>query len=84
MSTFGGFGAATSSHATIGPNDHSVPQPGSDGVSSLCWSPTANHLVSSNWDNGVRCYEVVEQAGQIMANPKAQGTKKSSNRKSLR
>jgi mRNA export factor len=58
------------------PNDHNVAQPGNDGVSSLTWSPAANILVSSNWDNGVRCWEVQEQSGQIMATPKAQGARK--------
>jgi hypothetical protein len=30
-------------------------------------------LLSSNWDGGVRCWEVQEQGGQIRAMPKAQG-----------
>ena len=59
--------------ASIAPNDCSIPQPGTDGISSLNWSPVANYLVSSNWDGGVRCWEVQEQGGQIRAIPKAQG-----------
>ena len=54
-------------------NDHCVPSAGNDGVSSLVWSPTANHLVSSNWDGGVRCWEVQESGQQVRALPKAQG-----------
>jgi mRNA export factor len=78
MSFGGAFGSAGASSnnnrpASIAPNDHNVTQPGSDGTSSLNWSPAANVLVSSSWDNGVRCWEVQEQAGQIMAAPKAQG-----------
>ena len=50
-----------------------VPSSGNDGISSLCWSPIANFLVSTNWDGGVRCWEVQEQGGRVMAQPKAQG-----------
>lgn len=53
--------------------DYSVPQAGNDGISSLTWSPTANILVSSNWDGGVRCWEVQEQNQQVQATPRAQG-----------
>jgi mRNA export factor len=61
---------------TLDPNDCSVPMSaGSDGISSLSWSPTANILVSSNWDGTVSCWEVQEQGGQVRANPKAQGKK---------
>jgi len=75
MATFGAPQQATASNrpATIGPNDHMVAQAGNDGVSSLVWSPTANILVSGNWDSGIRCWEVQEQGGRVMATPKAQG-----------
>ena len=53
--------------------DYSVPQAGGDGISSVIWSPTSNILVSTNWDGGVRCWEVQESVGQIQALPKAQG-----------
>ncbi len=53
--------------------DYSVPQAGNDGIASLCWSPTQNILISTNWDGGVRCWEVQEQVGQVQAVPKAQG-----------
>lgn len=52
--------------------DYSVPHAGNDGISSLSWSPNANILISTNWDGGVRCWEVQEQGGQIQALPKAQ------------
>ncbi len=50
-----------------------MPQAGGDGISSVTWSPTSNILISTNWDGGVRCWEVQEQVGQIHAVPKAQG-----------
>jgi mRNA export factor len=78
MSSFGmASPVQTTRPSSIAPNDHSVPQPGNDGVSTLTWSPTANILVSGNWDSGIRCWEVQvqDQTGQIMATPKAQGTR---------
>lgn len=72
MSTFGSPPGSGNRPASIAPNDCNVPQAGNDGISSLTWSPTANFLVSSNWDSGVRCWEVAEQGGMIQANPKAQ------------
>lgn len=57
---------------SIDPSDCNVPSPGADGISSLSWSPTANYLVSTNWDAGVRCWEVQEQGGQVQSNPMAQ------------
>ena len=75
MATFGQApGTGSTKQASIAPTDCNVPQAGNDGISSLSWSPTANILVSGNWDSGVRCWEVAEPAGgQIQANPKAQG-----------
>ena len=67
-----GFGAAAGRPNAIAPNDCNVPQAGNDGISSLIWSPSANFLVSSNWDSGVRCWQVEEQGGQVRAVPKAQ------------
>ncbi|CAB9521414.1 Nucleoporin GLE2 [Seminavis robusta] len=69
MSTFGSSGTAQAS--SIAPNDCNVAQAGDDGVSSLIWSPTQNILASTNWDSGVRVWEVAEQNGQVQANPKA-------------
>lgn len=77
------FGATTPSTGTtkalqpsIAPNDCNVPQPGNDGISSLCWSPSANILVSGNWDGGVRCWEIQDNGTQLNAVPKAQGAYK--------
>jgi mRNA export factor len=66
---FGGYSSTATPAARV---DYSVPQAGGDGISSLAWSPNANILVSTNWDGGVRCWEVQEQAGQVQAVPKAQ------------
>lgn len=71
MSTFGAPPMGNPNALT--PNDCCVPQPGNDGITSLEWSPTANILVSGNWDGGVRCWQVQEQGGQIQATPAAQG-----------
>ena len=61
---------------SIAPNDCNVPQAGTDGISSLNWSPTANFLVSSNWDSGVRVWEVQANPqnvnAPVAAQPKAQ------------
>ena len=78
MSAFGSpsGSVSNSSPSNVGasPNDHNIgPSAGSDGISSLVWSPVSNLLVSTNWDGGVRCWEVQEQAGQIRSIPKAQG-----------
>ena len=48
-----------------------VSQPPTDGVSSLSWSPRANLLVATSWDNQVRCWDV-QQNGQAI--PKASQT----------
>jgi hypothetical protein len=71
--TMSAFGTATGAQPSIAPTDCNVAQAGNDGISSLRWSPNANILVSSNWDGGLRCWEVQEQGGQIRALPKAQG-----------
>jgi mRNA export factor len=71
MSTFGAPPAGNPNALT--PSDCCVPQPGNDGISCLKWSPTANILVSGNWDGGLRCWQVQEQGGQIQAMPAAQG-----------
>ncbi|GKY91140.1 hypothetical protein MPSEU_000086800 [Mayamaea pseudoterrestris] len=77
MSTFGtAFGSAASPARGIGPNDHLVANAGTDATSSLSWSPAANILVSSSWDNSVRVWEVQTQniapgQTQVMATAKA-------------
>jgi len=74
MSTFGSPSSTltTGTNQSAAPNDHQVQSSGADGVSSVTWSPTSNILVSTNWDSGVRCWEVQEQNGQVRALPKAQ------------
>ncbi|GKY92485.1 hypothetical protein MPSEU_000218900 [Mayamaea pseudoterrestris] len=77
MSTFGStFGSAATPARGIGPNDHLVANAGTDATSSLSWSPTANLLVSSSWDNSVRVWEVQTQnvapgQTQVLATAKA-------------
>ncbi|CAJ1950580.1 unnamed protein product [Cylindrotheca closterium] len=63
--------ATVSRAASIDPRDCKVPQVGDDGISSLAWSPTHNYLASSNWDGGVRLWQVEEQATQVRATPQA-------------
>ncbi|KAL7479286.1 hypothetical protein ACHAW6_005024 [Cyclotella cf. meneghiniana] len=60
-------------NVSIAPTDHCVAQAGNDGISSVIWSPTANHLVSTNWNGDVSCWEVQESEGHILAMPKAKG-----------
>ncbi|KAL9685384.1 hypothetical protein QQ045_022834 [Rhodiola kirilowii] len=48
-----------------------VTQPPSDSVSSLCFSPKANFLVATSWDNQVRCWEVVKNGTNVSTVPKA-------------
>jgi WD40 repeat protein len=73
-STMSAFGSPQQQQSSIAPEDCNIPQPGGDGISSLCWSPTANYLVSSNWDGGVRCWEVADQGGRVQAQAKAMST----------
>lgn len=68
------FGSPPNVSTATTANDHNIgASSGNDGISSLIWSPVSNHLVSTNWDGGVRCWEVQEQGGQIRSMPKAQG-----------
>ncbi len=41
-STMSAFGSPQQQQSSIAPEDCNIPQPGGDGISSLCWSPTAN------------------------------------------
>jgi len=45
--------------------DMEVPQPPSDSISAIAWSPTADYLAVSSWDNQVRIYEVGQTANAI-------------------
>ncbi|KAF3675215.1 Protein RAE1 [Capsicum annuum] len=48
-----------------------VQQPPADSVTSLCFSPKANLLVATSWDNQVRCWEVMGSGTNIGTVPKA-------------
>ncbi|XP_061363268.1 protein RAE1-like isoform X2 [Gastrolobium bilobum] len=48
-----------------------VNQPPTDSVSSLSFSPKANLLVATSWDNQVRCWEVARNGINIATVPKA-------------
>ncbi|KAK8645822.1 hypothetical protein V6N13_119633 [Hibiscus sabdariffa] len=67
MSTFGA--AAASNH---NPNkSFEVAQPPSDSVSSLAFSPKANFLIATSWDNQVRCWEISRNGTAVASAPKA-------------
>ncbi|BBN12217.1 mRNA export factor [Marchantia polymorpha subsp. ruderalis] len=62
------FGTITST-APHNPNkSFEVVQPPTDGISSLTFSPKANYLVATSWDNQVRCWEIQPNGGSV---PKA-------------
>ncbi|XP_039158990.1 protein RAE1 [Eucalyptus grandis] len=64
------FGAARAGNHN--PNKSSeVIQPPSDSVSSLSFSPRANHLVATSWDNQVRCWELTKNGASVTSVPKA-------------
>ncbi|MED6133938.1 Poly(A)+ RNA export protein rae1 [Stylosanthes scabra] len=48
-----------------------VNQPPTDSVSSLSFSPKANFLVATSWDNQVRCWEVARNGVNVGTVPKA-------------
>ncbi|CAG8619893.1 14008_t:CDS:2 [Gigaspora margarita] len=48
---------------TVTPKDYEVPQPPNDGISDMKFSPVADYLAVSSWDNNVRIYEVNATAG---------------------
>jgi len=64
--TFGTINTATSPH---NPNkSFEIIQPPNDSISSLSFSPKANYLVATSWDNQVRCWEVLQTGASL---PKA-------------
>lgn len=75
MATFGGgFGASPVANAAPNTNhnpnkDMEVVSPPEDSVSSLNFSPKANFLVATSWDNKVRCWEI---ASNGTSTPKAE------------
>ncbi|KAF9688902.1 hypothetical protein SADUNF_Sadunf01G0036100 [Salix dunnii] len=67
MSAFGAGGTANTN-----PNKSiEVLQPPSDSVSSLSFSPKANFLVATSWDNQVRCWEITRNGTAVGSVPKA-------------
>lgn len=57
-STFGGFGAASATTQSTN-KDIEVAQPPSDTISCIRFSPTANFLVASSWDNNVGFFNYI-------------------------
>ncbi|XP_024924048.1 protein RAE1 [Ziziphus jujuba] len=47
-----------------------VAQPPNDSVSSLAFSPKANYLVATSWDNQVRCWEIMLNGRFLQSTPK--------------
>jgi hypothetical protein len=61
------FGSQAAAAANINPNkDVQVTPALSDGISSLSFSPRANVLIATSWDNNVYCWEVAAN-GQTTA-----------------
>lgn len=61
------FGAAAAKPPALNPNnDIQISPPLADGISSLSFSPRANILVATSWDNNAYCWEIT-QAGQANA-----------------
>ncbi|CAN1121454.1 Protein RAE1 [Linum perenne] len=67
MATFG----ATSATNTNPNKSFEVIQPPTDSVSSLSFSPKANYLVATSWDNQVRCWEITRNASTATSAAKA-------------
>ncbi|KAL6842622.1 hypothetical protein ACP4OV_027466 [Aristida adscensionis] len=58
------FNAGAAAAANQNPNKSFEVSPApADSVSSLSFSPKANHLVATSWDNQVRCWEVLPGGG---------------------
>ncbi|KAH9715617.1 protein RAE1 [Citrus sinensis] len=68
MATFGAAAVATNQNPN---NSIEVSQPPNDSVSSLCFSPKANILVATSWDNQVRCWEISHSGTAVASVPKA-------------
>ncbi|KAL2349086.1 hypothetical protein Fmac_003086 [Flemingia macrophylla] len=63
---------ATFGAANTNPNkSYEVAQPPSDSISSLSFSPKANFLVATSWDNQVRCWEITRNGTVVNSTPKA-------------
>ena len=65
---FGSSLASTTSNYNAN-KDVEVSSPPPDSISSLSFSPVANYLIATSWDNQVRCYEIQangQSAGKAM------------------
>jgi mRNA export factor len=61
----------TTSPATA---DAILPADAQDTISSVSWSPTANHLAAASWDGSVRVYDVAQNGtARGLATLKADG-----------
>jgi WD40 repeat protein len=56
--SFGSSGLAVPTANYNANKDFEVASPPSDSISSLSFSPVANYLIATSWDNQVRCYEI--------------------------
>ncbi|GFP98673.1 protein rae1 [Phtheirospermum japonicum] len=64
--------AFSNTATNVNPNRSTeVVSPPTDSVSSLCFSPNANYLVATSWDNQVRCWEVTKSGSTLNSVPKA-------------
>jgi len=52
--------------STSQPADHQLPNGPSEAISSINWSPKANHIVASSWDNTLRCWDVHPNSGNLL------------------
>ncbi|KZO99275.1 WD40 repeat-like protein [Calocera viscosa TUFC12733] len=73
MSFFSSAASTSNTVATVGDlsKDIEVQQPPNDSISCLAFSPTADILAVSSWDNAVRAYEVMpsgQTTGKFMYN----------------
>lgn len=55
---------------SLSPSFLQVAQAPSDSVSSLSFSPKANYLVATSWDNQVRCWEINKSGTNVSSTPK--------------
>ncbi|KAF5366977.1 hypothetical protein D9758_003962 [Tetrapyrgos nigripes] len=56
--SFFGASSTTTNTSTTGEKDIEMPDPPTDSISSMSFSPQADYLAVGSWDNSVRIYEV--------------------------
>jgi mRNA export factor len=62
------FNTVSSTQAYNPNKSFEINSPPTDGISSLAFSPKANHLIATSWDNQVRCWEIQSNGSSV---PKA-------------